>query len=40
MARKLNFDNGTPTENRSVECPSCGGPVLESELDDHDCSDT
>ncbi|ELY96748.1 hypothetical protein C482_15276 [Natrialba chahannaoensis JCM 10990] len=39
MAHKMNFNNGRPAEDRSTECTNCGVLVLESELDDHDCSD-
>jgi len=39
MARKLRSDNGGIAEDRDVECPDCGVLVLQSELDDHDCTE-
>lgn len=40
MARKMDFNNGRPTENRTVECTHCGSLLRESEVDNHDCPST
>ncbi|ELY23075.1 hypothetical protein C500_20788 [Natrialba magadii ATCC 43099] len=38
MARNIQFNNGRPAEDRTVECSHCGSKLLESEREEHNCT--